>query len=132
MPIDLLWDNDHQSVLRYDIAGKWLWDELHIARETVFGMMDESPSHKIGTIIHFIEGKIGIPSDVTSQLSKFGDKSHPKAALTVIVGAGMMMKLAFGGFQSAFRVTTGRKVDFDYADTLDQARKKVLADLTKK
>jgi hypothetical protein len=131
MPIDLLWDNDYQSILRYDITGKWLWDELYIARERVFHMMDESPSAKIGTIIYFVEGKIGIPSDVTSQLSKFGDKSHPKAALTVIVGAGMMMKLAFSGFQSAFRVTMGRKVDFDYADTLDQARKKVLADLNK-
>lgn len=132
MPIELLWDNDHQSILRYDIAGKWLWDELHRAREQVFQMMDESPSPKIGTIIHFIEGKIGIPNDVTHHLSKFGDRSHPKAALTVIVGAGMMMKLAFSGFQSAFRVTTGRKVDFDYADTLDQARKKVLADLIKR
>jgi len=29
-------------------------------------------------------------------------------------------------------VTTGKKIDFDYADTLDQARKKVLADLGKK
>ncbi|MCU0481846.1 MAG: hypothetical protein MUE54_11660 [Anaerolineae bacterium] len=132
MPIELLWDNDHRSILRYDIGGAWAWEELHVAREKVFVMMDEAPSHKIGTIIHFVEGKIGIPGDVTKHLSRFGDKSHPKAALTVIVGAGMMMKLAFGGFQSAFRVTTGKKVDFDYADTLDQARKKVLADLNRK
>jgi len=132
MPIELLWDNDHKTILRYDISGSWAWDELHTARETVLVMIDEATSPKIGTIIHFVDGKIGIPGDVTKHLSKFGDKSHPKAALSVIVGAGMMMKLAFGGFQSAFRVTTGKKIDFDYADTLDQARKKVLADLGKK
>jgi len=31
MPIDINWDNDQKDVLRWDLNGRWDWDDIHDA-----------------------------------------------------------------------------------------------------
>lgn len=121
MPIHVLWDSADQTILRYDIRGAWTWAELREAMDDIFSKMDDSPAPRIGTIAHFVEG-VKIPSDAVRRISEFTGRSHPKAGLTVIVGAGLLMKTAFTTFKRAAAVA-GKPVDFAYADTLPQARR---------
>jgi hypothetical protein len=127
MPIAVVWDDAAQTILRYDIGAAWTWDDLRGARAEVFTRMDQSPAARIGAIIHFME-TARIPGDATSHLRDLSDRSHPKAALTVIVGANRLMKTAFTGFKRVAALA-GKRVDFAYADTLDQARTLIRRDL---
>jgi len=121
MGIAVIWDNSEKTILRYDIQGAWTWDDLRRAMDEIFTLMDESSAPRIGTIANFVAG-VKIPGDALSRLSEFTGRSHSKAELTVIVGAGFILKTAFGAFKRAAALA-GKPVDFAYADTLDSARK---------
>lgn len=120
MPIHVVWDNTDLTILRYDIQGAWTWGELRGAMDTIFVRMDDSPAPRIGTIAHFVSG-VKIPGDAVKRIGEFTGRSHPKAGLTVVVGAGFILKTAFSTLKSAAAVA-GKPVDFAYADTLPQAR----------
>ena len=122
MGVTVEWDDADQTTLRYDISGKWTWDELHGGRETVFDMMDAAAEGRIYAIIYFTEGRINIPRGMMQQFSKLITHSHPKAGLTVIVGATLWMKRTAGLLKNTYSSLTGQQVDFAYADTLEQAR----------
>ena len=123
MAIKLVWDDEAKTTIRYDIPSKWTWNDLFTAREEVFKWMDDSPRDEIFTIANFVDGKVTIPNDVMKHFGKATSYSHPKAGLMVIVGAGMFMRTAFSGFRRVFVTTTGRPLDFAYADNLAHARR---------
>ncbi|GAB4521392.1 MAG: hypothetical protein OHK0046_32710 [Anaerolineae bacterium] len=121
MTITIVWDDAEKTRLRYDISGAWTWQELHEAQATIFAMMDESPRARIGTIAHFTEGKVSIPPNTARDIQRLRFAAHPKAGLTVIVGASGAMKAAFRLLRTAYTMT-GRSVEFAYANALEDAR----------
>ncbi|MDX1993163.1 MAG: hypothetical protein SF029_12290 [bacterium] len=120
MGISVVWDNAEKTILRYDIQGAWTWDELRAAMDEIFTRMDESPVPRIGTIANFVEG-VKVPGDAVRRVGEFTGRGHPRAGLTVIVGAGFLLKTAFAGLKRAAALA-GKSVDFAYADNLAQAR----------
>lgn len=122
MSVNIVWDDAEQTILRYDIGRQWTWDELRAGREDVFQIMDSAQSDRIYAIIHFKEHKINLPDGGLQRFREFIGYSHPKAALTIIVGANRLMKSVAGTMKSAYTRFTGRSVDFAYADSLDEAR----------
>jgi len=131
MAIEIHWDNPEKTIIRYDITGRWTWDDLRQAQINVFQMMDATDAAHVGTIAHFTEGKIALPPDTLAQLRQNVDfQGHPKAGLTVVVGAGFMLKNAFGMFRQAYVTFSGQPLDFSYADKLDEARQLIKAQQT--
>ncbi len=122
MGVTIKWDDTNQTTLRYDISGNWTWDELHAGQEHVFNVMDTAAQARIYAIIHFTEGRIHIPRGMMQQFSKLIIHSHPKAGLTVIVGANQWMKRIAVLLKNIYTTMTGQQVDFIYADSLEQAR----------
>lgn len=127
MPITLHWDVPDQTILRMDIAGQWTWDHLHEARKQIFHMMDASHAERIYTVAHFVDRKLNVPPGMWNHWNVLTDYSHPRAALTVIVGANHFMKMSFGTLKNTFRMT-GRPLDFEYADNMEHARKVIARD----
>ncbi len=123
MAINIVWDNPEKTVLRYDIHETWTWQEAEDAINTIFTMMDNAPANVICTIPHFI-GKIKLPVNGMAHFHKLTSRSHPKAGLTVIVGTNFIMRSAIATAKRMYTMT-GNEVDFDYADTLEVARRKI-------
>lgn len=129
MSVNIEWDNPQKTILRYDIAGHWTWDELREGRQTVFRIMDEAEAQIIYAIIHFTEGKLKMPKGGMEHFRELVNYSHPKAGLTVIVGANWLMQSIAGTFRSAYTSITGRSVAFEYAGSLAEARRIIQGDL---
>ena len=127
MPIEIVWDNDQNTTLRYDVSGKWTWDELWAARDKVFALMDSAAASRVDAIIHFKDG-MNLPSDAMAQLKQLRENPHAKAGLTVMIGANMFMRTLFGTFTKVYNSTTGHSVDFLYAKTLPEARELIAQD----
>ncbi|NWF69888.1 MAG: hypothetical protein HXY40_12455 [Chloroflexi bacterium] len=127
MPIAILWDDTHQTTLRYDISGQWNWPEMDQAMETIYTHMDASEHARIDAIIHF-RGGVNVPPDAIMRIRQLQARSHPKAGLTVMVGLNPFVKALVGTLRSAYSATTGRTVDFEYADTLVRARQLIASD----
>lgn len=121
MTIKLRWDDDDQAVMRLDIEAHWTWGEMRKARKIAFDMMDQSPAPRIYTLIYFVEGKLNMPPGMWDNWDAMTKDSHPRAGLTVMVGASGWMKTTFSTLGSTFRMT-GRPLDFAYADSLEHAR----------
>lgn len=123
MGVTVTWDDEAKTILRYDVRGSWTWDDLLRGREEVFKIMDAAEANPIYAIIHFADGKISLPQGGMEPFKQLVTRSHPKAGLTVVVGANWMMKTIAGTFRSAYTQITKKSVEFDYADTLEEARK---------
>ncbi|MEQ8672125.1 MAG: hypothetical protein RLP44_20975 [Aggregatilineales bacterium] len=123
MSITIEWDNPERTILRYDIRDTWRWQDARDAIDTIFTMMDNAEADVICTIPHFV-GKVNLPPDGLKHFAELTERSHPKAGLTVIVGANFMMRSVISTVRGMYTMT-GRSVDFDYADTLDDARRKI-------
>lgn len=130
MTITLRWDDDAKSVLRVEMDGNWNWKEMLRSRQEIYRLMDESPSAKVYMIVHFLEG-MRLPPGMNKHFGTMTSYSHPKGALTVLVGANGFMKTTLSGLGRMVRAT-GRRVDFEHGDTLDEARQIIAADQRKR
>lgn len=129
MGVQIVWDNPEKTTLRYDLGGDWAWEDLKRAIDEVFAQMDASPAARIDAIAHFTSG-VKIPSDTITQIGGLLRHRHPKAGLTVVVGAGRLLKMALSAFKGIAQ-RAGHHADFEYADTLDEARSKIAASYQK-
>ena len=115
------WDDTEQTTLRFDIQGEWTWDAFYEARQEVYDLMNSSKHDKIYVIVNLVNGKVYIPSGAMSQIKTLISFSHPKAGLSVVVGANRFLKSLFGGYRRAAKLA-GLTVDFNYTNTLEEAR----------
>lgn len=127
MGVTIVWDNSEENTLRYDLEGTWEWEEIREGVNTVFDLMDSANTERIGAIIHF-KDSVKIPKGGMKHFSVLTERSHPKAGLTVIVGAGRWLKTTIKTASNLYRMS-GRSLDFHYADTLDEARQLIAQDL---
>jgi len=128
MGVTIVWDDPQaKNALRYDIEGDWDWDDVREAVDIIFDIMDKASAPRICAIVHFKDG-IKIPRGGMKHFNILTERSHPKAGLTVIVGAGRFVKSAIATASNLFRMT-GRPLDFSYANTLEDAQRLVAEDL---
>jgi hypothetical protein len=121
MPIEIAWDDAEHSILRYDVTGKWSFEELYRARDEVFAHMDGVPHERVYAIIHFIGG-VSVPSGALNAAQQVRDEPHTKAGVTVVVGANLFLRTALATFTKVYHAATGHAIEFLYAKSLDEAR----------
>jgi hypothetical protein len=123
MSFDVIWDDPTvQSTVRCDISGQWTWDDFYQARQQIYRLMDDSQHGRVFLIAHFADARIKIPQGALKHLHRVVTHQHPKAGLTIVVGADRPMKTVFGGLKRA-ALLAGRKVNFTYVDSLKEARR---------
>lgn len=74
MPLSVYWDNDEQTIIRCDSAGKWTWDEYHMALDEVAALA-RSVNHRVDLI------SIGTPD---SAMPKGSPQPHFERAVQVL------------------------------------------------
>jgi hypothetical protein len=127
MPIEIVWDDTEHTIMRYDVSGKWAWDELFRARDEVFAHMDSAAADRVDAIINFVGG-LHIPPDALGQIKGLQEDPHPKAGLTVMVGTNFFLRTLLGTATKVYNSATGHSVDFMYAKSLEEARQIIAQD----
>lgn len=86
MPIDVAWDNEAKTVLRYDIGEYWNWDDFPTALRKAERMRAEVP-HSLDLIIAAQDGMrppLGFP--LSSLIDRTLRSAPDSASIAVFVG----------------------------------------------
>jgi hypothetical protein len=116
MGIQVSWDNEAHTVVRYDFDKEWKWEDWHAAEKAV-GVMTADISHSvIGMIV--APSNISLPSNFLSKSMSVASRHNPLVENYVIVGASQFARMLLSAFN---KMMVGRP-DMMMANTVDEAR----------
>ncbi|MBC6937874.1 MAG: hypothetical protein DWB42_18890 [Chloroflexi bacterium] len=119
MPVTVEWDNAEKTIIRMAMVGHWTWDEAYAAFADGDQMLD-GVNHRVGVIIDLRESK-GVPPAALANARKMSEKQHPRAGMTVFVGANAFFLSLWSVFSKVYTLFV-RKHTFTFAATIEQAR----------
>lgn len=117
MGIVVHWDDDQQTILRWDFEGAWNWDDFYTVQAEVNDLSSKA-EHFIDVIAN-MQNTMMLPSGALSQFGRIAKASKERSGVTVVVGANRFIETMlniFGRFQrdAARRILT--------ASSLEEAR----------
>jgi hypothetical protein len=88
--IQLDWDDDQQTIIRYRFLHPWTWAEYYATdaqRDEMFNTSDQI----IDIILDFSEGK-HIPDEAMTHLPKVASWDSPKRGVIIVIGVNRMLQ----------------------------------------
>jgi hypothetical protein len=85
MSITVTWDNDIQTVLRYDFGANWQWDDFKKAFRQAQQML-ASVGHIVDVIADF-QNSACVPTETLARLAYVSGKRPPNLGSSIIVGS---------------------------------------------
>lgn len=84
MKVNVDWDNDEQSIVRYTFDSDWNWQDLYTAMDNA-GKMIETVSHRVDVLMDLSNANI-IPKNAISQIKRgYDNPKSPNIGVTVVV-----------------------------------------------
>jgi hypothetical protein len=109
MNIDVIWDNDEKTIVRYRFKPRWNWGDLHVAMKEASALVD-TVTQGVDVIMDVTSASL-IPSGAISQAQKaFATVKNPRIGTTVVVSSSV--------FAQAL-VSVGRKLSGNAANNWD-------------
>ncbi|MBL8164191.1 MAG: hypothetical protein JNJ61_19550 [Anaerolineae bacterium] len=128
MSVVIEWDNAEQTALRYDLSGRWTWEEFFAAFDQGRQMLSQ-----VEHVVHFILNPLDdasrnyVPPGALTHSMNIHRRSPPNAGYTIFVGAGTFILT----LQSiGMKIAPQSALRYRFCSTLDDARE-ILAELIK-
>ncbi len=118
MTVQTSWDDNEKTIVHVDFIGHWTWQEAHQAIDTMIALI-ESVDHRVHIIID-MHGGSHVPPLAFGEVRSLLSKRHPRAGVTVILGANFML----ASLWKTMAQTYGRLIGnnrYIFADTLEEA-----------
>jgi hypothetical protein len=122
MGIEVSWDNDSKTILRYVYSGRWTWGDLDKVRDQA-ATLEASVPHRVDVIVD-VENSSLLPSGTISrarQVATSAPTTHPNEGITIIVGAGAFVRSIYDVMAKVYPEMLRRRGIF-FAQTLAEAR----------
>lgn len=117
MSIEIIWDNDEQTIIRVTFPEEWTWDEW-LAIDEITNPMLNSVNHKVCYLADMRRTKrvpTGLKLDIAREVLEF---RHENSDMLVVLGMNQMIKALFKVVLMALsRVRTRIEI----VDTIDEA-----------
>lgn len=121
MNIRAAWDNEDNTILRYEFLKGWSWNDLYQAFEIGNSLLD-SVEHRVDVIMDFTNASLFAPSGAINQAQHVANNPrHPNIGLTVVVGSSFMSGMFKMINKLAGGSTTSSKWDVTFVNTLGEA-----------
>jgi hypothetical protein len=117
MPITVEWDDEAQTVVRWDFVGRWNFDDVKAGLETSITLR-KSIEGKSSVILNF-ERSESLPMGAVTEMMKSMAQMPDKREMVVIAGSGALLKNLVGIY---LKVRRGQNDKIGLVDTLEQAR----------
>ncbi len=119
MHIQVEWDNEEKTIIRYTFRPGWDWNELITAFQQVDALMD-IVDHKVDTILDFTLTSLMFPKDALSFSRRaLENPRHPNINNTVVVGNRFVKSLADVVFSIAPK--SAKRWNLQVAQTMEEA-----------
>lgn len=120
MSVSAQWDNEEKTVIRYDMQGRWTWDEFYLAYEEAKTMLRSVPH-----TVHFITQPLDslsngyMPTSALTHIINIYRKALPNSGATVTIGNS---NFARAMVSILGRVAPNAANKFLFAKSLEEAR----------
>ncbi len=119
MSIQVVWDNEEHSVIRYDYNSGWTWDDFREAGKVTTDMI-KTVDHPVHVIASFADR--AFPPMGALGRFKSAQESLPKETVVVVVGGGAFINALVSTFTGLYRNHVSRLL---VAKSLQDARTKI-------
>lgn len=119
MNIKTDWDNSEKTIIRYQFARGWSWNELHDAFEMGNAMID-MVDHHVNVIMDFSQASMFAPSGALNQARHVTESPrHPNLGLTAVVGSSFISSI----FHMITKIAgdAAKKWDIQFVNSLPKA-----------
>ncbi len=120
MGIEVLWDNEEKTIIRYDYGKDWSWDDFWTAVETSNAMV-RTVSHTVDFIANF-EGGTPPPLGAFSKFKRAQEISPPNVGIIAIAGGSSFINALVSTFSRIYKQLGQRLI---MTSTLSEAREKL-------
>jgi hypothetical protein len=84
MKVQVAWDNDEQTIIRYTFEANWDWKDLYTAMDEASHII-QGVSHRVDVLMDLSQANL-IPKNAISQIKRgYDNPKSPNIGLTVIV-----------------------------------------------
>ncbi|MEO8606615.1 MAG: hypothetical protein ABI690_01935 [Chloroflexota bacterium] len=120
MPIQIVWENPEHSVARFEIVGKWTWEEFYLAYGSFWDEIAES-DQQVDAIVD-VTRTSGIPSGAFNQVRQYANKRPKHPGIIVLAGANGFLTAFMETTQKLFRSMSLGALPVQFAKTLAEAQ----------
>lgn len=93
MNIKVFWDNDAQTIMRYQFFKGWSWADLRNIFDEGYALLD-TVDHPVDVIMDFSEASIFAPSGAINQARHVSNNQrHANLGLTAVVGSSFISSI---------------------------------------
>lgn len=86
MEIEVLWDNEQKTVIRYEFPTRWTWDDFYTAKTAAYNMLN-TVNYKVGIIFNAPDG-IQLPENILTHSRIAFSRLHPNTlCVGIVVGS---------------------------------------------
>jgi hypothetical protein len=119
--LEVVWDNNEQTVVRFIFEGNWTWEDFHTAIKIGTVMMD-TVSHSVISIIDLRASKF-LPANPMRHLRQMVSdcRKHNNASMIVFIGADDFVQAICYATRRIY-LDVRAFSEFHFVDTLDEAR----------
>ncbi len=104
MSIELLWEDDAKTILRFNFVGSWTWDDYYPLHEKAEQMAAAMP-HIVHSMVDLRQNR-SVPTNVITHLTNIANRQASNAGLTVLITNNRFLQMIHN---------TGAKIDANYA-----------------
>lgn len=123
MSVTVQWDNEEQTIIRYDFAGRWTWDEFYQAYDQGKKMVAGKAGYQVILYPRDDASQRYMPPNFMTHAVAINRQADPNAGLTVIVSQSTYIHALLSVLTGIMRFVGQR---YSTAKTLDEAREKLM------
>ena len=117
MPIDVTWDDDAQTVIRYAFRSPWTWDEYRQAIEEAWALAASVP-HATDTITDMSASRL-LPDGLFRNVKQSVVEIPESTQTVVLVGGGLFVETMLNVMKRIYRNAASK---FFVVETVQEAR----------
>jgi hypothetical protein len=120
MPVAVQWDNPEKTIIRYDLTGRWTWDEFFATYAEASGML-ASVEHTVNFIVNPLDylSQGYLPAGTLQKTIGLYRNGPPNTGITIVVGAGSFFRSLHGISQRIYPKAAAR---YKFAISIEEAR----------
>ena len=122
MGIELVWDDEARSILRYDFQPGWTLDDFDVAERQLHELLADVP-HTIDVIAHFVPGTEP-PIGAFSRFRQIQEEMPPQVGVVIVTNGGPLVAMLLAVFLRVYHQYAAR---LWLADSLEDARRQIAA-----
>lgn len=116
MSVSAWWDNDEQTIVRYDFEGHWTWEEFYPVYEQAIAMERGVP-HRVDVILNMLKSQ-NIPISILTHARSIARKQPGNLGISVIVTTNAAI---LSLYRAGIKIDSGIAHYFAATTTLDDA-----------